>query len=399
MARSTRTDRVKDQLRPSKAAQRMRESLGLSAADWQSFLWHARNGFADFERWHDGPHDTALSLKEVPAQWLEDPEAIGWVALRVIREGNARLAAPLARYFLDRYRPGRSPEPLPPALGIAWLALARAGMDPPIEPARLAEMALYAPRSFLLGIDEPDLLELSRCLLEARGAIEAHDLHALFAAVDRAQIQVRAPYRLFESLIKQDWLPERVKRDFCRGLLGCEREMARLREWREGLRASFVADPEKLCLIPGCWADVMDSGVGSRLPGLRRHAVCALVEDLGEPLDVVVREFLLRPYPDQESESAVSMGVLDLIARHAKALGEKRVKSHLAKAIKHGLAHVRQAAYRVGAECFGLAYARPALKDPAGLVRNWAAKTLETKTLHAARGYRSKERSAARTDA
>ena len=43
---------------------------------------------------------------------------------------------------------------------------------------------------------------------------------------------------------------------------------------------------------------------------------------------------------------------------------------------KHGTAIVRQAAYRVGAEQFGLDFARPALRDNAGRVRDWAKKLL-----------------------
>ena len=64
----------------------------------------------------------------------------------------------------------------------------------------------------------------------------------------------------------------------------------------------------------------------------------------------------------------------------------------IAKAIKRGLAPVRQAAYRIGAEQFGLTFVRPALKDDAGIVRNWAAKLLKTKRLQPARKTTRKQR-------
>ena len=71
----------------------------------------------------------------------------------------------------------------------------------------------------------------------------------------------------------------------------------------------------------------------------------------------------------RQSTEAVSEGVLDLIGLHAEDLGPDAVQRLINKAIKHGLAPVRQAAYRIGAEQFGLDFARPALKDD-GLVRD-----------------------------
>ena len=56
-------------------------------------------------------------------------------------------------------------------------------------------------------IAEDDLLPLSRLILEGRGAIEAWDLHALLAAVDRALISVRTPFRLFNDLMATEWIP------------------------------------------------------------------------------------------------------------------------------------------------------------------------------------------------
>ena len=104
-------------------------------------------------------------------------------------------------------------------------------------------------------------------------------------------------------------------------------------------------------------------GVGWKLPTLKRHAVYALVENIGEPLPDVIDEFFLRSYRDQQSTEAVTEGVLDLIGLHAEELGPDVVRKLIGKAIKRGLAPVRQAAYRIGAEQFGVNFARPALRD------------------------------------
>ena len=109
---------------------------------------------------------------------------------------------------------------------------------------------------------------------------------------------------------------------------------------------------------------------------LQRHAVRTLAEDVGEPLRDVLAEFFLRPDRDPQSADAVTQGALDLVRLHAEELGPDEVRSLLRKAIKAGSAVVRQAAYRVGAERFGPAFARPALQDNARMVRDWAGKLL-----------------------
>ena len=48
----------------------------------------------------------------------------------------------------------------------------------------------------------------------------------------------------------------------------------------------------------------------------------------------------------------------------------------LGRATRSSWAPVREAAYRAGAERFGLDYARLALKDPTNQVRKWAQKYL-----------------------
>jgi hypothetical protein len=116
-----------------------------------------------------------------------------------------------------------------------------------------------------------------------------------------------------------------------------------------------------------------------------------LVENLGEPLLDVVDEFFLKDYGGAAAIEAVSEGVLDLIGLRAGELGPEVVRRLIRKAIKRGLAPVRQAAYRIGAEQFGLAFVRPALQDAAGMVRQWAAKLLATKKLQPARKIRSRK--------
>jgi hypothetical protein len=87
----------------------------------------------------------------------------------------------------------------------------------------------------------------------------------------------------------------------------------------------------------------------------------------------------LKDYHESQSTTAVSEGVLDLLQSHFGALGEDAVKRWLRRAIKAKLASIRRAAYRVGAELFGRGFARPALRDAAGSVRDWAAGYLSDK--------------------
>ncbi len=137
--------------------------------------------------------------------------------------------------------------------------------------------------------------------MEARRTIEAWDLHAVIAAVDMARIHVRAPFRLFESLITADWITTMVKREFCRGLLECRPETQRLKDRSEAsLRKLFPSNLEQIQQIPPVWRDISRSGLAEcKLPVLKRHAVYALVENIGEPLPSVIDEFFLRSYPRQ----------------------------------------------------------------------------------------------------
>ena len=376
MARKKSTARA-DQPRPSKALRALREALGLDEEAWQAFLWHARHGFADYEHAHwMGPTST-LRLRDVPAAWFEDPEALGYVAVRVLTEGEADLRTPVARHLLRSCVPEHGSFHGPPGIGLAWLHLAQQGLDPPVAPAQLIHLALHMPKDFFHAVAEDDLLPLGRLILEGRGAIEAWDLHALIAAADRARIVVRAPFRLFDGLMAADWIPGEVKREFCRGLLLCPPEAQRLKERAEALHAAIHADPECVLRYPMVWLELIGPDLGRWLPGLQRHAVRALAEDVGEPLRDVLAEFFLRPDRDPQSTDAVTLGALDLVRHHAEELGPDDVRPLLRQAIKRGSAVVRQAAYRIGAERFGPDFARPALHDNARLVRDWADKLLK----------------------
>src|SRR5208337_2273186 len=123
--------------------------------------------------------------------------------------------------------------------------------------------------------------------------------------------------------------------------------------------------PERVLQYPRIWQDLTQRGLGQQIPVLKRHAVRALAEDVGEPLGDVLAEFYLRPDWDPQGADAVTEGALDLVRRHAEELGPDEVRSLLRKAIKRGSAAVRQAAYRVGA-----ARARQAARPtPAGALR------------------------------
>jgi hypothetical protein len=375
MARKKSAARA-DQPRPSKALRALRDALGLGEEDWQAYLRHALHGFAQYEQatWIDP--ETTLRLREVPAEWFENPEALGYVTVRVLTRGKAALRTPVARHFLQVCAPERRSFQGPLGIGLAWLHLARQGVDPPVPPASLTHLALQMPSDFFHAVAEEDLLPLGRLILEGRGAIEAWDVHALLAAVDRARISVHAPFRLFNELMAVDWLSRELKREFCRGLLGCSPEAPRLTEWGKLLDTSIKADLDRLWEYPMIWQDLALLDLRTRIPVLQRHAVRALVEDIGEALADVLAEFFLRPDRDRLGADAVTEGALDLVRLHAQELGPDEVRSLLRKAIKRGSAPVRQAAYRVGAEQFGFDFAHPALRDHARMVSEWAKKLL-----------------------
>jgi hypothetical protein len=380
-----------DQPRPSEALAALRENLDLEDGEWHEFLRHARAGFVEYEKARSIDPDLRLRFQDVPDSWWEEPEPLGYVFLRVAERANAELAARVAWYFLQIYDPEVDHVLVPRGTGVAWLHLSRNGLAPPVEPAFLIRQALVDPEDFFQGISQNDVLPLCRLILEGEKAIQAWDVHTVFAAVDSARIHIRAPFRLFNDLMAVDWISCDLKREFCRGLLGCGPEAELLREHRAALRSAIDTDDELFFRTSRTWLVLSDSGIGNRIPTLKRHAVFALVENLGEPLLDVVDEFFLKDQGGQTATEAVSEGVLDLIGLHAATLGPEVVRKLIGKATKRGLAPVRQAAYRIGAEHFGLDFVRPALKDNAGTVRKWAAKLLETKKLQPARKSTSKK--------
>ena len=367
--------RESDQPRNSRAVRELKEDLGVDETDWQEFLRHALDGFADYEEDRFYESDFRLRMRDAPAEWFESPEPLGFVTLRVLKEGKPDLAARVAYYFLQICEPEPNESCGPVGIGPSWLCISREGVDAPVDPAGLARLAFQIPEDFFRGIAEDDLIPLCRLIVESKRPVDVWDLHALLAAVNRARIPGRAPFHLFKDLMGYDAIPPRPGSEFRRGILERPAEFNRICERAKTVRASLRTD-NALTRTPRMFLEIETGGVGARHPGLKRHAVRALVEDLGEPLEDVIAEFFLQDQGDQESTVAVSEGVLDLIRLHADELGPEVVKRRLNKAIKEGLGWVRRAAYRVGMELFGPAFARPALKDSARMVRDWAAQAL-----------------------
>jgi hypothetical protein len=369
--RTTRADQPRD----SRAVRELKEDLGLDEDDWQEFLRHALDGFADYENARFFDSDEPLRLRDAPDEWFEDPRPLGYVTLRVLKEGKPDLASRVAWFFLQCWDPGPGDHSGPPGMGPSWLYLAREGVEAPVDPAGLARLALQIPEDFFQAITENDLIPLCGLIVESKQPVDVWDLHALLAAVTRAKIPGRAAFHVFNDLMQFDGIPPGVKRVFCRGVLECPAEVQQMIERGEALRAPLLT-ADGPARMPRMYREIEMGGAGRWHPGLKRHAVRALVEDLGEPLEDVIAEFFLTDHGDTQSTDAVSEGVLDLIRTHAEELGPDLVKRHLSRAIRKGSAAVRQAAYRVGLERFGSAFARPALKDSARMVRDWAAKAL-----------------------
>ena len=116
-----------DQPRSSKALRALRESLGLDEEGWQAYLWHARHGLADFEQANFRDPKSTLQLRDVPAGWFSDPEALGYVVLRILTEGEADLIAPVTRHFLRVCAP--SPAASTARRGSAWRGCTWPGWD------------------------------------------------------------------------------------------------------------------------------------------------------------------------------------------------------------------------------------------------------------------------------
>jgi hypothetical protein len=134
---------------------------------------------------------TTLQVRDVLAESFEADEPFGYLAVYIFAE-REDLSSLLARCFLQLCVPDPGSSRVPPGIGLAWLQLARQGLDPTIAPGRVIYSAPHMPDGFCLVGVEDDLLPLGRLILEGRGAIEAWDLHDLLAAVDRTNLRARA---------------------------------------------------------------------------------------------------------------------------------------------------------------------------------------------------------------
>ncbi len=275
----------------SPALRAIQKTIGLTEADWRELRTYLRGGLEDFQEENFYGPPIPLGSEDLPEEWYRAPK-LGYVALRVIKEGKPSLATAFTRYFLTICDPGPGEPHGPPGVGLAWLYLSRQGIAPPIEPGRLAELALFMPQGFFRDVGLDDLLPLSRLVLENRHPLEAWDLHALIAVVAEARLHARAPFVLFDQLMSGDWIATDVKREFCRGVLFSIAEFERLRQKGAAFQAAFRSF-ETMSSYPSVYLDLMRGGVGAWHPGLLRHAVRALVESLGEPIEDVVSEFFL----------------------------------------------------------------------------------------------------------
>ncbi len=214
--RTTRADQPRD----SRAVRELKEDLGLGEDDWQAFLRHARDGFADYEEASFSESDEPIRLRDAPDEWFEDPTRLGYVTLRVLKEGNPDLASRVAWYFLQIWEAEPGDHSGPPGMGPSWLYLAREGVDAPVNPVGLARLALQIPEDFFQGIGENDLIPLCRLIVESKKPVDVWDLHALLAAVTRAKIPGRAAFHVFSDLMEFDGVRARSE---ARVISGCPR--------------------------------------------------------------------------------------------------------------------------------------------------------------------------------
>ncbi|HVC95870.1 MAG TPA: hypothetical protein VND64_19425 [Pirellulales bacterium] len=368
------------QSRESKPLKRLREALRLEGDAWDAFRKHALAGFTDYERATAPRYETRLRWAEVPAEWYDDPYVFGHVALRVLTRGRTELHGPVARHLFHLLdEDGIERHSLPPGVGIAWLRLAQLGQTEELEMAAVAELAYVDPESFFAGVPADELPAIARMSLTAGGEPRAWDIHCLFGAVGSARFQGRQVFHLFEALMAADWLTTEVKRQVCRGLLGCEREVLRLEEDAKKVLAEFSIGTNTEYPFPRVRLDVAQFPIGARMPGLRRCAVRSLATVCGEPVEQVLDEFFGSTggvLDIETSSDMVGEGLLDLVDIYAERLGREDVRKWLRRALKQGRGQVRQAAYRIGLARFGEGFIRPALNDGARTVRQWAEKAL-----------------------
>ena len=175
--------------------------------------------------------------------------------------------------------------------------------------------------------------------------------------------------------MNSDAIAPELKGEMCRGVLEFPDEIQRMARRAAEIGSTLRAKGREV--VASSYRAIESPVFYKFHHVLKRHAVRALVDHVGEPLRDVIDSYFLTSHADSLVAISLSEGVLDLIRGHADELEDDTVKRLLARAIKTGLGPVRQSAYRVGAERFGLDYARPALKDKARSVSDWARKYLD----------------------
>ena len=374
MARPKKASKRVDQPRASRPLRELKEDLALDEPEWEEFLRHALDGFTDYEKAHAHDYDTPLRLSEVPEEWFEEVDPLGLVTLRVLKQAGPEIATPVAYFFVQVALPEPDEIQAAPGLGTSWLYLARQEVECPVETRDLAHLALHVPEDFFRGVEDDDMVPLCRLILEALEPIDVSDLHALMVAVASARRRDRTIFHLFKDLMNSDAINPEIKGEMCRGVLESPDEIGRIARRAAEIGSTLRAKGRDVVASSYC---AIESPVFyKRHEVLKRHAVRTLVDHVGEPLRDVIGAYFLASHGDQLAAIAMSEGALDLIRGRAEELDDDTVKRLLARAVKTGLGPVRQAAYRAGAERFGPDYARPALRDKARMVRDWAQKYL-----------------------
>jgi hypothetical protein len=343
-----------------------------------------------YENALDPDHDESLRLSEVPEEWFEEVDPLGLVTLRVLKQAGPEIAAPVAHFFVQVGLPELDEMQAAPGLGASWLYLARQEIECPVETRDLAHLALHVPEDFFRGVEGDDMVPLCRLILEAIEPIDVSDLHALMVAVAAARGRDRTIFHLFKDLMSSETIAPELKGEMCHGVLESPDEIGRMA--RRAAEIGSTLRSKGRNAVASSYRAIESPVFYKFHEVLKRHAVRALVDHVGEPLRDVIDAYFLASHGDQLAAIAMSEGALDLIRGHAEELDDHTVKRLLARAVKTGLGPVRQAAYRVGAERFGLDYARPALKDSARMVRDWAKKYLDAgKTKRGSRARKAPE--------
>jgi hypothetical protein len=370
--------------RPSRQLDRLRAALEFDDADWKRFLDLMLAGFADFENHYDpssSEFGERLTLENIPDEWFTEPHAFSFVAMKVFRRGRENLHGPVARHLFDLLGTLDDDEPIPDSIALAWLALERSGMGELVDGANVARLAFWHPTEFLAGVTPEEMLDVARLWLTSIEPLAAGDLATVLAAMHGKFTAGHHGYRLFDELMAADWLATDPKKTICRALLECRRQKEELDRHLRSIRPCLAFSD--VLTVPSLYANLVYYPLTSRMQGLGRHAVRALVLHVGEPLEKVIDEFFLwqkKAWVGNPEKAMATQGVLDLVDLFAEQLGIDRVKKLVTTALRQTNSEVRLCAYRIGLARFGVKYARRAAKDPSPPVRRWAEKALSAST-------------------